>query len=250
MVRRTRRRRTTIDRRRAESLLYPIAAFLHAGGLTAAESLAIFSSALDGVLKGRKGRQMEHIGHPTLYADIVAAWTRGKHFVDTTGRPRALRFSGKTGFSALVRRASPKTNPRTALSVLKRYGNVRELKDGRLELTRPFFFTSSWKTMAFEPMAYFLSDASATLSRILRRQRRSRSPELFWRKVESICMSEAVAKKFTIFARERCLLFLEELDDWLQAHSSPGTSQSSKGRRVGMGLFSIYSDLEPQIPIR
>jgi hypothetical protein len=126
------------------------------------------------------------------------------------------------------------------------------LKDGRLQLTRPFFFTSSEKSMAFEPMAYFLSDASATLSRILKRRHRrhhSRTPELFWRKVESTCVSEAVAKKFTIFTTERCLLFLEELDDWLQAHSPGETNGKRKGRRVGLGLFSIYSDLEPPIPI-
>jgi len=242
-------RRLNIDRRRAVSLLYPIAAFLRAGGLTKAESLAMFSSALEEELKRNKGRQMERIGNPKLYADIVAAWTRGKRFVDTTGRPRVLRFSGETSFSALVRSANPATKPRTVLSVLKRYGNVRELKDGRLELVSPFFFTSSDKSMAFEPMAYFLSDASATLSRILKRQKHSRSPELFWRKVDSICVSEAIARKFTIFSRERCLQFLEELDDWLEAHSSGAQYGKREGRRVGLGLFSIYSDFEPRNPI-
>jgi len=238
------RRKTTIDRRRAKSLLNPIAAFLFAGGFTKAEALAAFSSVLDTLQKDRKNRPMEHIGHPTSYADMIATWVRDKRYVDATGRPRALRLSGRNGFTSLVRSVSPHTTAKTALSVLLRYRNIRRLKDGSYRLVNPFFYTNSDRATAFEPIAFFLSDASATLSQILRRRDRSPRPERFWRKVESFHVSDAIAKRFAAFARDRSFLFLEELDDWLEAHRDTATNNGRKRRRVGLGLFSIYSDYE------
>jgi hypothetical protein len=242
--------RTRIDRKRAESLLYPIAAFLHAGGLTKQESLAVLACAIDEILEGDKGRQMEHIGHPTPYADVVAAWMRRKPYLDSSGCPRILPLSGPNGFAALVQKVSPGTKARNVMSVLMRYGNIRRVKNGGYELVRPFFYTNSDEATAFEPIAYFLSDASATLSQILKRKTQARHPERFWRKVESIYLSEAIAKKFAAFARERSLLFLEELDDWLEAHRRPTANSARKRRRVGLGLFSIYSRPERATPKR
>ncbi|MDB6091493.1 MAG: hypothetical protein JWN85_4277 [Gammaproteobacteria bacterium] len=190
---------------------------------------------------------MEHIGHPTPYADVVAAWMRRKQFVDSSGLPRILPLSGPTGFATLVQKVSPGTKVRTVLSVLMRYRNVRRTKDGRYELLRPFFYANSHKTTAFEPIAYFLNDATATLSQILK-QRQARYPEQFWRKVESVYVSEAIARKFAAFARERSLLFLEELDDWLEAHRRTAVNGTTNRRRVGLGLFSIYSSPEAATP--
>jgi len=237
-----------MDAKRAASLLYPIAAFLHKGGLSKAESLNCFEAAMEKAVSSKRVKGMVYIGHPTCYADTVANWIRDKKYLDATGRPRVLRFTGKLGFAALVRQTSRATNPRTVLSVLKRYGNVRELRDGKLELIRPFFVAGKEEDIAFEPTAYFLSDASVTLQRMLKRQQYSRGPQPFWRKVESIHISEAMAKKFTLFARERSLLFLQELDDWLDAHAAELTRGKDKSHRVGLGLFSIYSDLEPPTP--
>jgi hypothetical protein len=118
------------------------------------------------------------------------------------------------------------------------------LQDGRYRLTNPFFYTNSDKATAFEPIAFFLSDACSTLARILKRRERTLQPERFWRKVESFYVSDATAKKFAAFARDRSYLFLEELDDWLEANRVAPTDGVRKRRRVGLGLFSIYSDYE------
>lgn len=233
-----------IDRRRAESLLFPIVAFLRAGGLSRKECFASFIAAYEKSLNAKPPRQMEHIGHPTAYADIVTTWTREKEYLDRNGRPRALSFRGRNEFASLVRKAAPKVDARKALKVLIAYGNVRKTRQGTYELVRFFFFASNQTKMAFEPVAFFLSDASSTLTRILRRRRDSRTPELFWRKVESASISNADADKFNAFARERSMLFLEELDDWLQAHARDFKRDRGKTRRVGLGLFSIYSDPE------
>jgi hypothetical protein len=95
--------------------------------------------------------------------------------------------------------------------------------------------------MAFEPIAYFMNDAASTLTYTLKNVSASTNPDLFWRTVESTQVSKANAGKFMEFAKERSLLFLEELDDWLQAHTSARARGSKKQLRVGLGVFSIYS---------
>jgi hypothetical protein len=241
--------KTTIDCRRAEALLYPIAAFLLAGGLTKLAAQKSFAAA---IAKAQEvtGRRIEHIGHPARYADIVALWSHNQRFLDRAGHPRPLLMDGKNEFRSLIRTIDPALSWQVALAVLKRYGNVRKVK-GRYALVRPFFFTSSRSTMAFEPMAYFLSDASSTLGTILRRNRSSRGPELFWRKVETTGLSKRAATEFTNFVANRSLEFLEELDDWLETRRR-ATMKKSRGhhtRRVGIGLFSIYSNPETTAPL-
>jgi len=235
-----------IDCERAEALLLPIANFLFAGGLSKRAAQQIFSSAFEKAKSAGGARRVDRIGHPTQYADVVALWAYDSRFVDLTGRPRQLSFRGKNEFTALIKAANPQSNARAVLAVLMRYGNVRRTKEAKYELIRPFFFASTRESVAFEPMAYFLSDAGHTLGRILKRTRRLRGPELFWRKVESTRLTEAAAVRFTEFIRDRSLAFLEELDDWLEAQAERrrGRGKQRKFRRVGLGLFSIHSDLE------
>ncbi len=237
-------RLTTLETKRAKSLLYPVAAFLRQEGFTKDDSLEILFSAFESLEKGKRNLRMEHIGHPTRYADIVAAWTRDREYLDSRGLPRELPLSGPKGFAALVRKVSPFTSVHTALSVLLRYKNIRRLKNGKYRLDKGFFSTTSDKITAFEPTAYFLSDASATLAEFLRRGRRTLRPGPFWRKVETISVSDAVARKFLAYARERSFMFLEELDDWLEAHRDIPATKVRKRRRIGLGLFSICSDYE------
>lgn len=236
--------KTTINSRRASSLLFPIAAFLHAGGMTNKAALNTFASALKKVSRSSVGRKMEHIGDPTHYADIVALWVRNKRFLDKSGWPRALPMAGRSGFAALVSSVARQADPAAVMSVLTRYGNVKRTKNGTYELIRPFFYTSGPKAMAYEPVAYFLSDASSTLSKILKRSKRWRGPDLFWQKTENARISEATAKKFTAFAKDRGLVFLDELDEWLEANSDRKKVSRRKQRRIGLGIFSIYSDHE------
>ena len=130
------------------------------------------------------------------------------------------------------------------MSVLTRYGNVRRTKKGTYELVRPFFYTSNSESMAFEPVVNFLSDVTSNLSNILKRSERWKGPDLFWTKTENAQISEATAKRFVAFARERGLVFLDELDDWLEANSDRKKAGNKPRRRVGLGIFSIYSDRE------
>jgi hypothetical protein len=129
---------------------------------------------------------------------------------------------------------------------LTQFRNIRKNSAGQYKLLSPFFLTCSPKSVAFEPAACFLSDASHTLGRILKRKEQSKSAELFWRKAENTNLSDAEAKKFTAFSQERTLAFVKEIDEWLEAHSRRDAAASKRGetRRVGLGVFSILSARE------
>ena len=244
MQSRKRHQIVSIDRRRAISLLHPIAAFLRKAGLSRAETLECFAAAFDRSLTAKSSRSIEEIGRTTGYADVVTHWSRNKEFLDQRGRPRALPFSGRNSFSRLVHIAASGLDPQRTLDVLTDYGNVRKNRYRKSELIKPFFVVSSPTKMALEPVSAFLTDASSTLSKILRRPRGSRVPELFWRKVESTRISDADAEEFNAFASERSLLFLEELEDWLEAHGKSAKKRRGQSRRVGLGVFLIHSDPE------
>ena len=244
MPKRTRQEKTIISAKRASSMLFPIAALLHAGGMTPENALAVFGASLNRVSRSPVGRKIEHIGHPTRYTDIVGTWLRSKRFIDKNGRPRPLRIEGRDGFKALVRSVAWQADPQMVLSVLVRYGNVRRTKQGMYELIRPFFYTANSESIAFEPVVNFLSDVTSNLTKILKRSKGWKGPDLFWKKTENARISEATAKRFTSFARERGLVFLDELDDWLEANSDRKKASLKPRRRVGLGIFSIYSDHE------
>jgi hypothetical protein len=241
-------RKTRISAKRAELLLFPLAAFLRAGGLSKESAARRFSAAFDRTKNLAGVRRIEHIGHPMLYADIVTLWAHDSRFLNEAGRPRSLAMEGKNEFSALVRTIDVNCDPLAAIQVLCRYGNVRKGANGKYRLIRPLFFASTASAIAFEPIAYFLADASSTLGRILRRTKTTRGPELFWRKVETSGLSPANARQFVAFVRERGQEFLEELDEWLEGRAALAkrTQQRRKLRRVGLGMFSIDSstDLE------
>jgi hypothetical protein len=233
------RRNTIINYAQAVSLLYPIAAFFNRGGMSKAQALAALTTAIDNVRKPQRKRELENIGTPTCYADLIATWTRDRKFLDSRGRPRSLPLWGVNGFAALARSAGTGRDPKSLLSVLIRYRNVRRLNNGRFQLVSPFFRASAGSKMAFEPIVNFLNDATFTLTHTLKNAATQTSP--FWRTVESAQITRRNAEKFVEFAKERSLIFLEEMDDWLRAHSRAKVRNGRRRPRVGLGLFSIHS---------
>jgi hypothetical protein len=237
----SRRKATTITWDQAVSLLYPIAAFFNREGMSRPQSLAVLAAAIDDVRKPA-GRRLEHIGTPTCYADLIAVWTRERRFLDSQGQPRPLTLTGASGFTALARSARVGGDPKRLLSVLIRYRNVRRLGNGRFKLVSPYFRASAGSKVAFEPIAYFLNDAASALTHLLKKSGTRNRSNHFWRKVESSRLSRSNARKFAEFAMDRSLLFFEEMDDWLEAHSEISIRRGSKKPpRVGLGLFSIHS---------
>src|SRR5688500_7023240 len=129
--------KTVINRRRAESLLFPLAKFLEIGGLNQKDAEASFSAAYRKALT-KQDLKIQHIGHHTRYQDIIGLWTKDKRFVSNVGHPRVLEETGKNSFATLVHEASPKSELSDVLSIFLRYGNVRRTRSGKYKLVRRF----------------------------------------------------------------------------------------------------------------
>ena len=238
--------KTKIDRKKAESFLFPIAAFLKDGGLSRMEATEVLLAAYERAGKTFKKQKIKHIGHRIPYQNVIASWIRDKRFLDASGKPRILAMGGRDGFAALVRqgRGQYKIDPKTMLSVLLHYGNVRKIGKDRYSLVESFFNSFGFKDLAFEPHASFLADASETLGRMLVGKKKTQARKPFWLRVENVELSAVAARKFNSYIRSRSLTFLEEVDDWLEAHAQKDkkSRSSPRKRRVGLGLFSIDSN--------
>jgi Family of unknown function (DUF6502) len=241
MYAQTKRRRSVTTTDQAIALLFPIAALFDRLGMSRSQSLAALAAAISNV-RGPARKRLEHIGTPACYADLIAAWTRQRRFLDSRGRPRALTMTGTNGFLTLARETCADRDPSKLLNVLIRYKNVRRLNNGTFQLVSPFFCAAAGSKVALEPIAYFLNDVTAALTHMLKHSRIRSNTQHFWRTVESVQISPRNAKQFVAFAKERSLIFLEEMDDWLLAHSDASYRRVGKQSRVGLGLFSIHSN--------
>jgi len=237
------KQKTIISRRQAESLLFPLAMFLQVGGLSQKEAESSFSATFKKAM-AKHDLKIQHIGPYTRYQDIIAVWTKDKRFVSETGQPRLLELRGRNSFAALVRQISPQSKASEVLAVFLRYGNVRRTRTGKYQLIRRFFVSNTPASIAFEPIAKFVADVSTTARHLLRRKKDQGGLSHFWKRAETTELSDALARKFSSFAKERSQTFLEELDDWLDAHKSESRRKHKKRRRVGVGIFSVYSDPE------
>jgi hypothetical protein len=222
----------------ALELVFPVLAFLQASGMSMKRAEVTFHKAWNRALRVKHSVSISNLQDANDYAEVVGLWTKHPDYVDTKGIPRKLTYRGKRGFHKLVQRASQKLAPADALAVLTKYGNVEKTKAGTLSLVRPFFHVRSTDNLAFEPSARFLSAASATVANVLGKQQSYGGlPRLFWRTADTDKLPASAIPSYMDFARSRSLIFLQEIDEWLQAHVT--TLSKGKCRRVGLGLFSI-----------
>lgn len=227
----------------AVELVLPILAFLQASGMSMNRAELAFHAAWNRALRVKHSVSVSTLKDANEYTAIVGLWTRHPDFLDAKGNPRKLTYRGKRGFYKLTQRASPKLKPADALVVLVKYGNVEKHKNGTFSLVRPFFHVRSADSLAFEPSARFLSAASATVATLLGKQKRyDNPPRLFWRIADTDSLPVSAIPAYIDFARSRSLIFLQEIDEWLQAHVT--TLHGRRCRRVGLGLFSICETSE------
>jgi hypothetical protein len=222
----------------AVQLVTPILAFLQASGMPMKMAESAFKIAWQKALRIKSSVAVSNLPNAREYVEIVSVWTRHPDFIDKKGLPKQLTYRGKQGFYNLVTRVSPSLKPNDALRILTKYGNVKKLSDQTVKLVRPFFHVRSCGCLAFEPSARFLSDASAAVRTLLGKKQASAAlPKLFWRTADTTRLPASAIPAYIEFARSRSLMFLQEIDDWLQSHAKE--TNPSRGRRVGLGLFSI-----------
>lgn len=224
-------------------LLIPIAEFLHRSGLSQTQLLAEWRSAMRHCSGRKKGVKVVHIGFHELGVTVVSRWLRDPDYLNHAGRPDDLPIRGKRSFSSLLKSCRIERPASSVLSSLIRFGTVKRISPHRYRLVRRSINFAIPTYLPFEPNFQFLVDAarastwgSAVAPKL---------PRLFWQNVASSNVPTRHTADFLNFARDRGLMFMHEINDWLEAHerSPPPNAKIGKAlkatRRLGVGLFGV-----------
>jgi hypothetical protein len=224
-------------------LLIPIAEFLHRSGLSHAQLLAEWRSALQRCSGLKKGVKVVHIGFDELGVTVVSRWLRDPDYLNHVGRPDDLPIRGKRSFSSLLKSCRIERPASSVLRSLMRFGTVKRISPNRYRLVRRSINFAIPNYLPFEPNFQFLVDAAraSTWGSAIA----PKLPRLFWQNVASHNVPDRYIADFLGFARDRGLIFMHEINDWLEAHEVAPRSNTKSGktlkgtRRLGVGLFGV-----------
>jgi hypothetical protein len=219
-------------------LLVPIAAFLMKSGLSRAQLVAEFRSAIRHASGSKLTVTHMRIGEEA--SSIVNRWLRDPMFLNNVGRPAELPLRGRRSITALVRAAHANVSPAAALNMLVEFGIVRKIATNKYRLVRRLVDFGHLEYLPFEPNFRFLLDATKVSTSRLRNPKGT--PGLFWQCADNPKIHARHASEFFRFAQQRSLSFMHEINDWLDEHES-NLTLSSRSRlpmkRLGIGLFGI-----------
>jgi len=224
-------------------LLIPIAEFLHRSGLSHAQLLAEWRSALEHCSGPKKGVKVVHIGFDELGVTVVSRWLRDPEYLNRVGRPDDLPIRGKRSFSTLLKSCRIERPASSVLSSLMRFGTVKRISPDRYRLVRRSINFAIPNYLPFEPNFQFLVDAARAST--WGSAGAPKLPRLFWQNVASSSVPNRHTADFLRFARDRGLTFMHEINDWLESHEETPRPHAKLGkalkgaRRLGVGLFGV-----------
>ena len=179
---------------------------------------------------------------------LVDTWRTDSAFLDESGCPRALDFSGprQGEFGALSRDAAGDIPPTALLRELERMGAVQKT-DNHVELVSHELLAKRGDDdglLAIRIAGDAIQDFLATINNNL-------SPDaqpMLERRVVAEFFSEKELEEFRIFAEGLTREFLEKLNQWIldrQASAEPETQTSDDaGRqaRAGLGVYFFHNE--------
>jgi len=226
-------------------LLLPIVAFFRRSGMPQAQFMSEIRRALRISYTSKPGLKVIRIGYEHLGSTIVSRWLRDPAYLNHAGRPDDLPLTGKRSIASLAKACHITMVPSRLIDFLMEFGTVKKLSPNRYRLVRRSLNFSIPTYLPFEPNLQFLIDAARACtwgSAVT-----PKAPRLFWQSAVSTNVSKQYYPHFLKFAEERSLVFMHELNEWLEAHESQSTGTSLrlgrglKSNRLGVGLFGISS---------
>lgn len=229
------------------ALLRPIVAFLLRSGIPDAQLAREFNAALQGARRSTKKIDIKRIGMTNCSsnwcATIVDRWLRDPAYLNAIGKPKDIPLLGRNSIAALTKIAGASTRPKDAARFLEEFGAVRKTSKGTYNLVKRYMNYTTSETLLYEPNLEFLIDAVAVTARGLGKKKPSRP--LFWLSSQYPALPRRHVAAFLAYIRQRGVVFLHEVDDWLEQHAdaqAASKSVSNKFSRVGIGLFPICAD--------
>jgi hypothetical protein len=197
-----------------------------------ARKLRSFAEAVE----GGSNCQTVHSDDLELFARVCGIahdWTRSPEFTGRDAEPRALPLTGRNSLSALIRSRFPRGHMSRALRWMSKQGVIHRRADGRYVLHQRAVFVGTRDPVYLEWAA---SHAIHHLKTALGNWKQ-RNPNV--RQLDRVArvfdLPERELPRFREFAKSRAESCLEEIDNWLEDHST----RKGRHRRVEAGVH-IY----------
>ena len=218
-------------------LLAPILGLLLRSGLGEKKIREQFDRALSAAKRERSGPQVYRVQSKYLSADLLHRWMRDPKYLNSNGKPVDLPAQGETSIASLVKESAISGSPETIVPFLLKFENVRRTRDGKFRLLRRSLNYKIPDLLPFEPNFEFLVDAARSCTRGIGLPKRSQ--DLFWQRADSLRLDPAQAKGFLEFAETRGMLFMHEMNDWLDQRAGANDQKRKRSLKVGVGYFGI-----------
>jgi hypothetical protein len=186
------------------------------------------------------------VDHRSLHtARVLQLWHSDPRFIDGRGAPRHLPFADSdVSFTALVKAAGGDVPAGAVRAELLMAGAVAVEGDGALSAIKRYFVPAD---VGEELVVGFTHMIIPVLEGVARNTDDSCASPFIQRLVYSDRLSADAQPLFRRVAREQVTNFVQSVDDWLSANED-SSSESSQGRRFGIGVF--YYEGDPSVPTR
>lgn len=204
-------------------------------------------SALTGLMQGEvqriwilseQERKNKKASNLNRIVAVLTGWHTDSEYTGPYGVPLEVRLADKSGFdfSELVDRHTDKAVSASALiDEMVRAGLVKETERGCYKVLSRYYIPEGSAPAGLDHLSRTLGDLVTTLDHNLLEQNPKK--KMFERHVyteEGISPQDL--PKFEAFAKERAMLLLEEIDNWVSQLDKPD-SGSPERLSTGLGVF-------------
>lgn len=214
--------------------------FLRRAGIASAQIEREVARSLEECLGLRK--LQISVSDVRMYARILTHWRHESGYLDTKGRPLALRFAGRSPtFRSLIRAAVPGAAASKALAALKCYRLVSQSAHGFIRLTADGFFPQG---MQRGPLLSLTHTALEALTDTCYANLHARQPPTGASRIQRITCTDYLDSRhlraYEDFLNESAQAFLTMHETWLKRHEVKSLNPRRKLlTRAGVGVFSI-----------
>jgi hypothetical protein len=179
-----------------------------------------------------------------MYSRILTHWRHESGYLDTKGRPLALRFEGRSPtFRSLIRAAVPGADASKALAALKCYRLVSHSAHGVIRLTADGFFP---RGVQRGPLLSLTHAALEALTDTCYANLHARQPPNSASPIQRITCTDYLDRRhlraYEEFLKESAQAFLAMHEAWLKRHEVKSLDPRQKPlTRAGVAVFAIRS---------
>lgn len=177
-----------------------------------------------------------------LYVRILTHWQHESGYLDTKGRPLALRFEGRSPtFRSLIRAAVPGADASKALAAMKCYHLVSHSTHGIIRLLADCFVPHDvQRGMLLSQTHAALEALTDTCYANLHTRQPPNGALRIQRTAYADYLDRRYLRAYEEFLNESAQAFLTMHETWLKRHEVMGVNPRRKRlTRAGVGLFAI-----------